>query len=95
MIIDEIKAKINKVLEAEFEIEPERLKPDAALFTDLELDSLDVVDLIVALEQAFNIKIRTVTLATLLFNILVFARKCPSLFHKVWHQWNFLTAPLI
>jgi len=59
MIIDEIKARINKVLETEFEIEPERLKPDAALFTDLELDSLDVVDLIVALEQAFNIKIRT------------------------------------
>jgi len=50
---------INKVLETEFEIEPDRLVPDAALFTDLELDSLDIVDLIVALEQAFGIKIRT------------------------------------
>ena len=49
---------INKVLETEFEIEPCRLVPDAALFTDLELDSLDIVDLIVALEQAFGIKIR-------------------------------------
>ena len=57
--LTEIKEKIDKVLEREFEIEPERLKPDAALFTDLELDSLDVVDLIVALEQAFKIKIRT------------------------------------
>ncbi len=54
-----IKTTINRVLEEEFEIEPERLTPDVALFTDLELDSLDIVDLIVALEQAFGIKIRT------------------------------------
>ena len=54
----DLKITINRVLEEEFEIEPERLVPDAALFTDLELDSLDVVDLIVALEQAFGIKIR-------------------------------------
>lgn len=54
----DLKSTINRVLEEEFEIEPDRLVPDAALFTDLELDSLDVVDLIVALEQAFGIKIR-------------------------------------
>lgn len=54
----DLKSTINKVLEEEFEIEADRLVPDAALFTDLELDSLDVVDLIVALEQAFGIKIR-------------------------------------
>ncbi len=54
----DLRATINRVLEEEFEIDAERLVPDAALFTDLELDSLDVVDLIVALEQAFGIKIR-------------------------------------
>ena len=54
----DLKATINRVLEEEFEIDAGRLKPDAALFTDLELDSLDIVDLIVALEQAFGIKIR-------------------------------------
>ena len=59
MVIEKIKQKIDKVLENDFEIDPERLKPDVALFTDLELDSLDIVDLIVALEQAFKIKIRT------------------------------------
>ncbi len=53
-----LKETINKVLEEEFEIDADQLTPDAALFTDLELDSLDVVDLIVALEQAFGIKIR-------------------------------------
>ena len=57
--LNDIKNIINGVLENDFEIEPERLKPDAALFTELELDSLDIVDLIVALEQAFKIKIRT------------------------------------
>jgi acyl carrier protein len=59
MINDRIKEKINEVLTVDFEIPEEKLQPDAALFTDLELDSLDIVDLIVALEKAFNIKIRT------------------------------------
>jgi len=59
MLISEIKEKIDKVLEIEFEIAPSRLQPNATLFTDLELDSLDVVDLIVALEKTFQIKIRT------------------------------------
>ena len=54
----DLKQTVNRVLEEEFEISPEKLTPDAALFTDLELDSLDIVDLIVALEQAFGIKIR-------------------------------------
>ena len=53
-----LKETINRVLEEDFEIDPDDLIPDAALFTDLELDSLDIVDLIVALEQAFGIKIR-------------------------------------
>lgn len=59
MVKEEIKNKIDKVLENEFEIAPENLNPGAALFSDLELDSLDVVDLIVALEKEFQIKIRT------------------------------------
>ena len=59
MINHKIKNKIDEVLNEEFEIPLEKLKPDAALFTDLELDSLDIVDLIVALEKSFNIKIRT------------------------------------
>jgi acyl carrier protein len=59
MINQKIKNKIDEVLNEEFEIPLKKLKPDAALFTDLELDSLDIVDLIVALEKSFKIKIRT------------------------------------
>ena len=49
---------VNQVFEESFEIEPERLKPEMNVFTDLGLDSLDIVDLVVALQKKFNIKIR-------------------------------------
>ena len=37
----------NKVFEESFEIEVERLIPEANIFLDLGLDSLDIVDLVV------------------------------------------------
>ncbi|MBV5336706.1 MAG: acyl carrier protein [Deltaproteobacteria bacterium] len=58
MTEQEIIEKTNKVFEESFEIEPERLLPDAHIFTDLGLDSLDIVDLIVALQSSFGVKIR-------------------------------------
>jgi acyl carrier protein len=59
MTEQEIIDKTNKVFEDSFEIEPERLVPDAHIFTDLGLDSLDIVDLIVALQNSFGVRIRT------------------------------------
>ncbi len=58
MTDQEIIDKTNKVFEESFEIEKERLVPDAQIFTDLGLDSLDIVDLIVALQNTFGVKIR-------------------------------------
>lgn len=59
MTEQEIIAITNRVFEESFEIEPERLVPEAHIFTDLGLDSLDIVDLIVALQGSFGVKIRT------------------------------------
>jgi acyl carrier protein len=58
MIDQEIVNKVNKVFEDSFEIEKERLVPEAHIFTDLGLDSLDIVDLVVALQNSFGVKIR-------------------------------------
>jgi acyl carrier protein len=59
MTEQEIIEKTNKVFEESFEIEKERLTPDAHIFSDLGLDSLDIVDLIVALQSSFDVKIRS------------------------------------
>ncbi len=56
---DQIETMINEVFEESFEIEKEDLKPKANIFEDLGLDSLDVVDLVVALQKKFSVEIRT------------------------------------
>lgn len=40
-----------------FEIPAEQLKPEAHLFTDLGLDSLDAVDMVVYLEEKIKLKV--------------------------------------
>lgn len=54
----EIIEKTNKVFEESFEIDSDRLKPEAHIFSDLGLDSLDIVDLVVALQKSFGVNIR-------------------------------------
>ena len=58
MTRDEIVAATNAVFAEAFEIEPERLVPGANIFQDLGLDSLDIVDLVVALQNRFAVQIR-------------------------------------
>lgn len=53
---EEIKSMVNAAIAKEFEIEPERLVPQADLMKDLEMDSLDSVDLIAAMEKTFKVK---------------------------------------
>ncbi len=48
---EEIFNKLCEILEEEFEVDKSLLFPEANLFTDLELDSIDAVDLAVRLQQ--------------------------------------------
>ena len=47
---EEIYNKLAEILVDEFEISQDLVKPDANLFEDLELDSIDAVDLAVKLQ---------------------------------------------
>jgi acyl carrier protein len=49
---------INDSMVKEFELDPELMTPEAHLVKDLEMDSLDFVDLVVVLQEAFGIKLR-------------------------------------
>jgi acyl carrier protein len=53
---EEIIRQVDLALCGEFELEPSQLRPQATLYEDLGLDSLDAVDIGVVLEQAFGMK---------------------------------------
>lgn len=49
--------KINDFLIDEFEVDSDAISPEADLKETLELDSLDFVDLVVAVESNFGVKL--------------------------------------
>ena len=49
--------KINDFLVDEFEVDEDEMAPEADLKDALELDSLDFVDLVVAVESNFGVKL--------------------------------------
>ena len=53
----DIEKTIRDILVADFEVDPEKLKPETNLFTELDLDSIDAVDLIVRLQQETGKKV--------------------------------------
>lgn len=57
MTEQEIEKTIRDILVADFEVDPEKLKPETNLFTELDLDSIDAVDLIVRLQQETGKKV--------------------------------------
>ena len=54
----DVTRKVNEVLEESFEVEPSMLRPESRIFDDLGLDSLDIVDLVAALQAKFKVKAR-------------------------------------
>lgn len=57
----EIMIRIQAILVDDFEIDPEVIRPEATLYDELGLDSLDSVDLVLALEKEFGFKIERTT----------------------------------
>lgn len=58
MVEQEIIRMTNEVFTDSFEITKDKLTPEANIFNDLGLDSLDIVDLVVALQKKFGVTIR-------------------------------------
>ena len=54
----EILEALKNILEENFEIAPEDVKPETNLYLDLDLDSIDAVDLVVALQNLTGKKIK-------------------------------------
>ncbi|KQV85772.1 MULTISPECIES: acyl carrier protein [unclassified Roseateles] len=46
----DIYTRLSAILVETFDIEPERIRPEARLYDDLDIDSIDAVDLIVKLK---------------------------------------------
>ena len=52
-----IEDKVREIISAQPEVAPERVRPEASSVDDLKADSLAVVALVLALEDAFSIEI--------------------------------------
>lgn len=57
MTKEEILKQIQEMLASLFEIDLEDIKPESKLFEELELDSIDAVDLVVKLQKTIGKKI--------------------------------------
>ena len=55
---EQILDKLKEILEESFEISPERVVPEANLFQELDLDSIDAVDLAIKLQQLTGKRIK-------------------------------------
>jgi len=55
---EEIVRAVNSIFVERFELDASELTPEKNIIMDLELDSLDIVDMIVGLQQKFGIMLR-------------------------------------
>jgi acyl carrier protein len=58
MTKDELFARISAILRDSFEIDPARITPSASLYADLDIASIDAVDLIVQLKPLLGAQLQ-------------------------------------
>lgn len=51
MTRDEIYAEVSRTMIEMFEVEPDAIKPGAKLYEDLDLDSIDAIDMAVKMQE--------------------------------------------
>ncbi|MEZ4872542.1 MAG: acyl carrier protein [Bdellovibrionales bacterium] len=52
-----MEAKVQKIIEEQLGVESDRVKPEASFIEDLGADSLDIVELVMAMEEEFDLEI--------------------------------------
>ena len=62
---EDVMAKVNMFLVDEFELDKEQLEGDALLKDDLDIESLDFVDIAVLIEKEFKFQMKTEEMAKL------------------------------
>ena len=53
----DVETKVKEIICAQLEVSPEKVRPEASFTDDLKADSLAVVELVLALEEAFSFEI--------------------------------------
>lgn len=54
---ENIIAELDRIFVEQFEVSPEVVLPDARLREDLDLDSLDAADMMIAIEKRFGVRL--------------------------------------
>jgi acyl carrier protein len=57
MTKDDIFSQLKEILNTEFEIDPSLITPDAKLYEELDMDSIDAVDMVVKMKERIPGKI--------------------------------------
>jgi acyl carrier protein len=52
-----VEAKVKEIISKQLGVDAEKVTPESSFVEDLGADSLDTVELVMALEEAFNIEI--------------------------------------
>ena len=57
MSVENVQERVNNIIVEQLGVEADQVKPEAQFVNDLGADSLDTVELIMALEEEFDIEI--------------------------------------
>lgn len=75
----EIEEKVKKFLIEDLEIDEEKIYPESRLKEDMDIDSLDLVDIVVLVDRSFGFKLKIEEMA----GIDTFSKFCDYIESKV------------